>query len=128
MTFKRREIDENGGALEKSDAIPPWPPEYNEAHHEITRGEEPVARHMAKAFASDRARMTSVTRQDLFAEICRLFERPDAHRKLTDATGWRLRRLFKDERQFWEELAQRFPALRKDPTIEKELRKEASQR
>ena len=128
MTFRRREVEENGGALEKSDAIPPWPPEYNDAHYEITSGEEPVARHMAKAFANDPTRMGSISRQELLAEVCRLFERPDAHQKLAEAAGWRLRRLFRDERAFWNELAERFPRLREDPTIKKELRKEAGTR
>jgi hypothetical protein len=83
---------------------------------------------MAQAFANDQTRMGSISRQELLAEVCRLFERPDAHQKLTEAAAWRLRRLFRDERAFWDELAERFPRLREDPTIKKELRKEAGPR
>jgi CRP-like cAMP-binding protein len=127
MAFQRDEVDENGGTLEKSDAVPPWPPAYNAAHYEIASGEERVARHMARAFARDPTRMVSVGRQNLLAEVCRLFEMPDAHQKLTETVAWRMRRLFREERDFWNELASRFPKLLEDAAIKKELRRAGSQ-
>lgn len=124
MAFRPGEVEANGGRLEKSDAEPPWPPEYNDAHHEITQGEHSVAQFMARAFAQDDTRMVMVDREELFSEMCALLTRPDAHQQLTKNSSWRLRRLFKEERPLWESLALRFPRLRDDLEIQKQLRRE----
>jgi hypothetical protein len=79
MAFRTSEVEANGGRLEKSDAEPPWPPEYNDAHHEIAEGEDSVAQFMARAFAQDGTRMVLVDREELFSEMCALLTRPNPH-------------------------------------------------
>ncbi len=124
MAFRPSEVAANGGRLEKSDADPPWPPEYNDAHHEITQGEDSVALFMARAFAQDESRLIQVEREEHFAEVCALLSRPDAHKQLVQNSSWRLRKLFKEERSLWDSLAARFPRIRDDQEIVRQLRRE----
>lgn len=125
MSFGRNEVEANGGVLQSSDADPPWPPEYNDAHHEITAGEPLVASYMAAAFARDGSRMSMLGRDVLFMQICELLGRPDRHEQFAKNSSWRLRRLFREERDLWESLAARFTFLRQDAEVQKQLRREA---
>jgi hypothetical protein len=124
MSFFHDEVTDNGGRLEKTDAIPPWPTEYNAAHHEIVEREDDVAAYMTRAYSLDETRLVSMDRETLLAEVCRLLERPDAHTRLIAAASWRFRKLFSQERSLWDSLADRFPHLREDQQIKKLLRDE----
>jgi hypothetical protein len=121
----RNEVEDNGGALERSNAEPPWPPEYNDAHHEISAGELSVARYMAAAFARDGSRMSVLRRDLLFVQICELLGRPDRHEQFVRNASWRLRKLFREDRELWESLAAQFTFLCQDPEVQKQLRREA---
>lgn len=126
IDFTRSEAERQGGVLRSSDADPPWPDDYNRAHHEIVAGAEAVARYVARLFGDNRRDCSIVERDELLEEICRLFSLTDVHQKFEENTRKRLRRLFEQERELWDDLASRHPKLREDPQIKKALRRESA--
>lgn len=120
--FLESEAIAAGGKLKPTDAEPPWPPEYNEAHHDIHEGQSEVARHMAHLHDGDRARVVEVPQVVYLGILADLLVRSGVHERFTK-NGWkRLRRLFEDEPGVWAALAATRPHMLADATIRSTIR------
>jgi len=128
LRFTPGEVDQVGGELRPTDAKPPWPPEYDDAHHDIVDGQDAVAEHMADLFRSDPSRRILVTREEMLHGIFKLLARDDVHARFRKNARWRARKLFVEERELWNRLAERHAILKADSTVQKELRKEETAR
>ena len=123
--FKRQEANAAGGELQDTPAQPPWPPEYNDAHHDLTGNQVSIAEGMVAIHALDATRAVEVDRLAVLQELAGLLVRdglPSGHRKY----GWKkIRGLFtlRVERvNFWVPVAQRHAHVLHDDTIKGKLR------
>lgn len=128
LRFTPAEAQAVGGRLRSTDAKPPWPPEYNDAHHDVVAGRDAVATEMARLYHDDAGRRVLVSREAMLDAIFALLGRDDVHERFRKSASWRARKLFKEERELWNDLAERHPHLAADPTVQKELRKEEQAR
>lgn len=112
MRFTDEEVLLDGGRLEKTDVILPWPPEYNAAHHDITEGLDAVALSMAHRVLAEPSRCVLVDRCGLVCGIVELSQRADAPGELVQKVVKRVRRLHREEPSFFEELDASMPSVR----------------
>lgn len=122
--FVDSEIIAAGGELASTDAEPPWPPEYNAAHHDVTKGHREVSVQMAEYHSMDNERLVALPRLRFLEGVVALLARPDAHEQGKFCRGgWkRLRRLIQEEPELWASLAQNGPHLLDDEQSRKNVR------
>jgi hypothetical protein len=124
--FMRSEIIEDGAELKDTDANPPWPPEYNHAHHDIAGAKADVAASMVRRFQADTGRISVVHETLVAVAIAQLLHREDVHSRFQKNDTWRMRRLFQDGghfRQVWIQVAKQVPAVLADEVIKTEFRR-----
>jgi len=125
FAFASMEVKDVGGKMEDTDAQPPWPPEYNHAHHDIVSGQQIVASAMSGISQSDPARVLQYSESSVLAEIARLMQRTDADKRFRKNAAHRFRRLFADGgewRDTWIEVAKTVPEIMHDDNVIRELR------
>ena len=124
--FTKSEVEGAGGALSDTDAVPPWPEDYNKAHHDIVKEHASVAKHMAKLFAKDRGRVSEANEHDVLCEIAELLASQDVHKKFLDNATYRFRRMYQDggsERRRWIAVARAHRVLLNQSTVLADIRK-----
>lgn len=124
--FTRPEVEEVGGELKDSDAKPPWPTDYNHAHHDIVKARDEVADQMARFFSEDPGRVSEVSEHLVLCEIAVLLAQSDVHEKFLKGATYRFRRMYEDggdERQRWIRVAREHRVLLNNPTVLADLRK-----
>jgi hypothetical protein len=124
--FLDSEVELAGGLLNDTDANPPWPPEYNHAHHDIVREHHSVARAMINYYEHESGRLVRYQEVDVFVEIAHLLQREDVIKRFRRNARKRLRRLFLDGggfRELWLQVARNVPAILDDEDIQKEFRR-----
>ncbi len=122
--FFDREVHNVGGALEDTPAIPPWPDEYNHAHHDIVSGQKEVADYMAQVYECDKGRVQWEEELQVLKEIAALLTREDVDKKFKKGAEYRFRRMFRDkghERELWKNVAKIHSVLLEDQATKKEL-------
>ena len=112
LEFAAVEVEEAGGSLQRTPAIPDWPPETSSVHHDIEGDTVQVAKHLVAIFERAPERRNEVSRDALLLAIAALDARPDAPRRFRKTAKWRFRRLFERERPVWETIAAAHPHLR----------------
>ncbi len=125
FAFASLEVKEAGGKIEDTDAKPPWPPEYNYAHHDIICNQQSVSAAMSKLSQSEPARVLKVDETTVLVEIARLMQRPDAQKRFRSNATNRFKRLFEDGgswRDSWIEVAKIVPEIIYDPNVMRGLR------
>jgi hypothetical protein len=124
--FTDQEATLAGGAIQQEASNPPWPPEYSNAHHNLIGDQVAITASMVRLFSNDRTRAASVTRFDVFDELCGLLGRPDLHAKFKEKSWKRFRNLLKlkEEREtLWVPLAIKHNHLLDDTVTQGEIRK-----
>jgi len=124
--FTKPEVEGAGGELNDTDAMPPWPEDYNKAHHDIVKGHASVAERMAALFAADSGRVSEASEHDVLCEIAAILAQYDVHERFQRNAQYRFRRMFKDggeERRRWIAVAQVHRVLLKDHEVLTDLRK-----
>jgi hypothetical protein len=124
--FSDFEVARAGGRLVDTDAIPPWPGEYNHAHHDITEGQRSVAIAMVGHYKLDRCRLVHFDETDILIEIAKLLQREDVDPRFNKYARKRLRRLFRDGgnfREIWLAVAMEVPAIIEDDNIKQQFRR-----
>jgi hypothetical protein len=124
--FTEREVLDVGGQLKDTPADPPWPGDYNHAHHDVVASHMAVATHMAELYALDNERVRWPDELEVLRHIADLLARQDVHQKYEKGATYRFRRMFEDggnERRLWIEVAKSHHFLLDQPTVSKELRK-----
>ena len=121
--FTRAEALEVGGIIRDTDANPPWPPEYNQAHHDIVAGQDQVAEAMATCYENDPRRMAIHNEVDLLVVIALLLERADVNERFRKHAIWRLRRMFEENQQIWIQVAKQVPSILADEQIRRAFRR-----
>jgi hypothetical protein len=121
--FDESEVLVANGELADTDAAPPWPSDYNHAHHDICKGQDSVADHMAALHDSDPGRVNVVDEADVLACIAALLGEPDVGKKFEKNARRRFRRMFEEERGLWVQVASREKTLLADAEIQKAFRK-----
>lgn len=127
--FYSQEVHGLGGNIEDTNADPPWPPEYNYAHHDITRAHRAVASAMSDLSQKDPSRVSQYSEISIFTEIALLLQRhdlPQEDKKFRPKAAYRLRRLFLDGvelREIWIEVAKAVPKIAYDEQIMSEFRR-----
>jgi hypothetical protein len=127
--FYYHEVNQLGGLIDDTSADPPWPPEYNHAHHDITTSHQAVASAMSELSQKEPTRVVIHSDISIFTEIARLLQRPDLpsnDKEFRPKAAYRLRRLFRDGGEFrdmWIEIAKIVPEIAYDQEIMAEFRK-----
>lgn len=125
FAFGSSEVQDVGGWMDDTDADPPWPTEYNHAHHDIVSGQQQVASAMSRLSQSDPARVLQYSEKQVLVEIARLMLRDDANKRFKKNSAYRFRRLFEDGgvwRDLWIEVAKIVPDILNDENLAKKLR------
>jgi hypothetical protein len=124
--FTDEEVRRAGGDLHQTPSDPPWPPEYSEAHHDLTGDQVAVASAMVQHFNADQSRAEPVSRIVILGQICALLARADIHRRF-GRNGWRrIRKLLelpKERVELWAPLASDHPHLLDDSVTQQRLRR-----
>jgi hypothetical protein len=124
--FTEPEVEGVGGELKDTDAKPPWPKDYNDAHHDIVKERDKVADQMARFFSEDPGRVSEVSEHLVLCEIASLLAESDAHEKFQKGASYRFRRMYEDggdERQRWIGVAREHRVLLNNTTVLADLRK-----
>lgn len=124
--FATDEVESVGGALCDTPAEPPWPDDYNHAHHDIVGQQQAVSERMAALFSEDGDRVRRHPELKVLLRIAELLFREDVHKKFKKHAAYRFTRLFDDggeERELWISVAEQYPALLELPLVLKELRR-----
>lgn len=124
--FTDDEVTQVGGTLEDTEAIPPWPDDYNHAHHDITQNQDRVAAHMVGLHELNQIRVCEVDELDILVRIAKLLTTPNVHPKFQKAARYRFGRMFKDggrERDLWEKVAARELGILEINSTEKALKR-----
>jgi hypothetical protein len=124
--FFDSEVFEVGGDLENTPATPPWPDDYNDAHHDIVSGQKEVADYMARAYESSKERVQWAKELEVLERIAELLAREDVDKKFRKGARYRFRRMFQDkgrERELWKNVAKTHKILLDHPETIKDLRK-----
>lgn len=124
--FTKSEVEGAGGELRDTDAAPPWPEDYNKAHHDIVKEHARVANRMAALFAEDPDRVSEVAEHVVLCEIAALLAQPDVHEKFQKGATYRFRRMYEDggsERERWIAVARGHRVLLSNPNVLADLRK-----
>ncbi len=124
--FTDVEVRDAGGELEDTPADPPWPADYNHAHHDILHGQQSVAIAMAGLHAEDPNRLVRGEELQILREMAKLLALDHVDEKFKKYAARRFRRLFSDggaERALWLEVAKAAPCLVDDNETAKRIRK-----
>ncbi len=124
--FMCSEVIEDGAQLKDTDADPPWPQEYNHAHHDIVGAKAEVAASMVRRFQADAERISVVDESLVAITIAKLLHREDVHCRFKKNAAWRMRRLFQDGgsfREIWIQVAKQVPAVLSDELVKTEFRR-----
>ena len=115
-----------GADLAQAPADPPWPPDYSDAHYNLTGDQPRIAKHMVGLYREDGSRRVGVPRLEVLSEIADLLGRPDAEGTFVAAATKIVRRTFKlrtEREEIWIPLAEAHPHLLDDEQIQSECRK-----
>lgn len=124
--FTHAEAARAGGTLRVSPSDPPWPPEYSEAHRDLTGDAPRIAAAMVEIHDADAARVVLVDRLMVFHQIAALLGRPDVHERFAKAGTKHIRRLLqlpKERDELWVPLAAAHGHLLDDAQTQGELRR-----
>lgn len=122
--FMESEARAAGAVLEHEDAIPPWPPEYSSAHHNLQGNQLQIAREMVGLHRAQK-RSVEIPRCDVLDDICCLLARSDVHQAFKTNGQKHIRRLLKSRVEMlecWLPLAEKHEHLLDDPSCQKVLR------
>lgn len=112
LRFTEAEVIDAGGRLSKTDAEPPWPPEYNDAHHDVDAGQGDVAAAMARHALAEPGRRAVADRLELVRRIVDLAVRRDAPMDFRKKAKKRLKRLATEEPSFFDAVLEIAPRAR----------------
>lgn len=124
--FTHAEAARAGGTLHVTPSDPPWPPEYSEAHRDLTGDAPAIARAMVELHDVDPARVVLVGRLAVFHQIAALLGRSDVHERFAKAGTKHIRRLLqlpKERDELWIPLAAAHAHLLDDAQTQGELRR-----
>jgi hypothetical protein len=125
FAFGSSEVRDLGGKMDDTDADPPWPTEYNHAHHDIVSRQQEVASAMSRLSQSDPTRVLQYSEIQVLVEIARLMLRGDVNKRFKKYSAYRFRRLFEDGgvwRSSWLEVAKIVPDILYDENLMKKFR------
>lgn len=109
LRFSRDEVETSGGTLTKTDAHPPWPSDYNDAHHDVGGDLDAVAAAMAARSRAEPARCEAVDRMQFMAEVVALAVLADAPDDFKVKVRRRLARIQREEPEFYADVVERVP-------------------
>jgi hypothetical protein len=125
FAFASLEVNKLGARLKDTDAQPPWPPEYNHAHHDIVSGRHLVASAMSRLSQFEPERILQYLDIPVLIEIARLMHRDDADNRFRKNAAYRFKRLFEDGgiwRDTWVEVAKAVPQIIYDDKVTSRFR------
>lgn len=124
--FDGKEVSRLGGRLDDTDAVPPWPEDYNHAHHDVCDACHAVSRHMADRYEKEPNRVTAKDEEEVLVVIAGLLREPNVPQRFKKHASYRFRRMFEDggdRRSLWGRVANKEKVLLEDPSVRTSIRR-----